>query len=343
VSEIFVNGCGAVSPAGWGMDTLRKAIQLKMALPVGSMTRPGWEESLRVRTVPPPANRPDFLGHPRLRRSSAITQYAVGAALEALGGAYSPDFHGRLGIILCVFSGAVHYSRRFYDETLKDPATASPLLFPETVFNAPASHLAAFLGTTAVNYTCVGDVGVFLTSLALAAQWIYQERVESCLVVGTEEIDWLTADALRLFDRKLVPSEGAGAILLSRKPSGIMLTAVTNEHLYTAASPDVALARMRVELTKAGESQLVMSNAISGSRVFRAESNLWPMQFKKGNLSRPKDILGEGLMAAAAWQTVLAVDAIQTSGAESALVSIAGLHQHAVGAKFSRADNGKIL
>ncbi len=54
------------------------------------------------------------------------------------------------------------YSRRFYEEVLRDPATASPLIFPETVFNAPASHLAAFLGTTAINYTLVGDEGTFL-------------------------------------------------------------------------------------------------------------------------------------------------------------------------------------
>jgi len=38
-----------------------------------------------------------------------------------------------------------------YDETLRDPTTASPLFFPETVFNAPASHIAALLGTTAIN------------------------------------------------------------------------------------------------------------------------------------------------------------------------------------------------
>ena len=69
-------------------------------------------------------------------------------------------------------SGSVNYSRRFYDETLKDPATASPLVFPETVFNAPASHLAALLGTTAINYTLVGDPGTFLQGIALAADWL---------------------------------------------------------------------------------------------------------------------------------------------------------------------------
>src|SRR5207237_6501166 len=110
------------------------------------------------------------------------------AALEALGEDASRVSEGRLrvGIVLCVMAGCVSYSRRFYKETLDDPATASPLVFPETVFNAPASHIAALLGTTAITYTLVGDPGTFLHGLALAADWLLSQRVDGCLVVGTE-------------------------------------------------------------------------------------------------------------------------------------------------------------
>ena len=88
---------------------------------------------------------------------------------------------GELGIIVCVLSGCVNYSRRFYDETLKDPGTASPLVFPETVFNAPASHISAFLGSMAVNYTLVGDAGTFLQGLATGANWLIEGKVSECL------------------------------------------------------------------------------------------------------------------------------------------------------------------
>jgi 3-oxoacyl-(acyl-carrier-protein) synthase len=335
VGLIFVNGYGAVSPAGWGMAPLREIMDRNVILPVGSMIRPGRKESLLVRTVPPPPQRPPFLSHPRLRRASAITHFALGAALEALGGADSIARHKRLGIIVCVFAGCVQYSRRFYDEALKDPATASPLLFPETVFNAPASHLAAFLGTTAINYTCVGDVGVFLISLALAAQWLKQDRVDKCLVVGVEEVDWLSPIALGLFDRKFIPSEGAGALLLSREPSSVQLTAVTDEHLYTHTAPDSALAAMGAELAGTGEPGLVFSSALSESKIFQAERKLWDQAVPGENVIRPKDTLGEGLMAASAWQAVLACDAVGTSKSATATVSVAGLHQHAVGARFS--------
>jgi len=217
-ANIFIHGIGAVSPAGWGVLPLRAALAKGEPLPAKELARPGWTRPLRVRAVPLPSPRPDFITHPRLRRSSPIAQYAVAAALEALGNDAARAGNGslRLGIVLCVMTGCVNYSRRFYDETLNDPATASPLVFPETVFNAPASHLAALLGTTAINYTLVGDPGTFLHGLALASDWLLSERVDGCLVVGAEEKDWLTADAYRLFARRIVLSEGAGALYLRR-------------------------------------------------------------------------------------------------------------------------------
>src|SRR6266498_3577469 len=199
--SIFIHGIGAVSPAGWGVLPMREALAKGEPLPVKEIARPGWTRSLRVRPVPPPSPRPNFLSHARLRRTSPITQFAVAAALEALGedAAHVSNGSLRLGIILCVMTGCVNYSRRFYDETLKDPATASPLVFPETVFNAPASHLAALLGTTAINYTLVGDPATVLQGIALAADWLLSEQVDGCLVIGAEEMDWLTAEAVTLF------------------------------------------------------------------------------------------------------------------------------------------------
>src|SRR5262245_14348887 len=237
MSPIFIHGIGAVSPAGWGIAAIREALERNKALPLKELARPGWTQSLRVRAVPQSPSRPAFLAHPRLRHTSPITRYAVAAALEALG-KDAPQFNQsplRLGIVLCVMSGCVSYSRRFYDETLRDPVTASPLVFPETVFNAPSSHLAALLGTKAINYTLVGDPGTFLQGLALAAEWLTTRQVDAALVIGAEEMDWLTADAFRLFARPIVLSEGSGAIYLRREkadPPAVALQAVTDAYLF---------------------------------------------------------------------------------------------------------------
>ncbi len=74
--------------------------------------------------------------------------------------------------------------------------SASPLLFPETVYNAAASHLAALLGVNGQSYTLVGDSSVGLGAIHFATELLtMQPELDRCLVVGTEEADWLLADA----------------------------------------------------------------------------------------------------------------------------------------------------
>ena len=158
------------------------------------LERPGWEKPLRARLVPPPPRRLPFLAHPRLRRTSPITHYAAAAALEAVARLRANNERSRrLGVVVCLQSGCVQYSYRFFDETLKDPATASPLLFPETVFAAPASHVAALLENTPLVYTLAGDPACFLQGMALGVQWLEEQRVDACLVIGAEETNWLLA------------------------------------------------------------------------------------------------------------------------------------------------------
>ena len=239
MSRIFVAGLGAVSPAGWNVAALRLALDQGEPLPVQSLARPGWNEPLRARLVPNPPTRPEFLAHPRLRRTSPITHYAAAAALEAMGGlrakAAAKDF--RLGVIACLQSGCVQYSCRFYDETLKDPATASPLVFPETVYAAPASHVAALLANVVLGCSLVGDPSAFLQGVALGAEWLTENRVDACLVIGAEETNWITADALRLLDRPAIIAAGAGALCLCRDhelSAGAELAAITDAHTFTS-------------------------------------------------------------------------------------------------------------
>jgi 3-oxoacyl-(acyl-carrier-protein) synthase len=278
------------------------------------------------------------MSHARLRRASPITQYGVAAALEALG-ADAPrvsDGSLRLGIVLCVMTGCVNYSRRFYDETLKDPATASPLVFPETVFNAPASHLAALLDTSAVNYTLVGDPGTFLQGLALAGEWLLQGRVDGCLVLGAEEMDWLTADAYRLFARKVVLGAGAGAVYLRREypvDGAVRLEAVTESHLFLSekARPTAAGA-MRAELPAGQPGHLLCDGTQGVGTLDRAEWETW-LDWPGSRLS-PKKVLGEGLAAASAWQCVAAIDTLRQGQHPAAAVSVVGCNQQAIGAYF---------
>jgi 3-oxoacyl-(acyl-carrier-protein) synthase len=337
VNRVFIHGTGVVSPAGWGVGPLRAAVEGGKPLPITELDRPGWKKPLMVRTVPPPSPRPAFFGHARLRRSSSISQYAVAASLEALGNDVAKINDGslRLGIVFCAMSGCVNYSRRFYDEVLREPSTASPLVFPETVFNAPSSHLAALLGTTAVNYTLVGDPGTFIQGLGLAAQWLKEGLANGCLVVGGEEMDWLTADAFQLFTREMILSDGAGALYLRGDPDGspgAELAAITDSHLFCDRPSRINAARLAAKQLRSTTADWLCDGVQGIARLDEPEAVAWADW--RGRRTSPKRILGEGLMAAAAWQSALACAAIQGGEAREALVSVAGCNEQAIGARF---------
>jgi hypothetical protein len=340
MSRIFVAGLGAVSPAGWNVAALRDAINHGRPLPAHPLLRPGWEKPLQTLLVPPPPVRPEFLAHPRLRRSSPITHYAAAAALEALGALRTTPGLKRLGIIVCLQSGCVQYSCRFYDETLKNPATASPLVFPETVYAAPTSHVAALLENVALACSLVGDPSAFLQGVALAAQWLDENRVDACLVIGAEETNWIIADALRHLDRRATASAGAGALCLCRDPklsSGVELAAITDAHTYSAKLSRVQAAQaMRRQLGKNPSGELLCDGIGNSPRTDAAERAAW--NDWTGPRISLKKILGEGLMAAAAWQCVAACDALAEKRFTAASVSLMGSNQQAVGARFVRAD-----
>ena len=343
MSRVFVAGWGAVSPAGWSAAALREALDRGRPMPAQDLKRPGWQKPLRERPVPAPQPRPRLLAHPRLRRASPITHYAVAAALEGVTRLRAGRPDGiRLGLIVCLHSGCVHYSCRFFEETLNDPATASPLLFPETVFAAPASHIAALLGHTPLVYKLLGDPASFLQGLGLGAAWLAQQQVEACLVVGAEETNWVRADALWHFEHNAIISCGAGALCLCSQPelsAGVELGAITDAHAYTRRqSRRQAAAAMRAQLGSNSTGELLCDGLGDSPRADAAESAAW--RDWRGPRLSPKRILGEAHMATAAWQCVAACEAVAGGRFPAASVSLVGCNQHALGARFVQADGG---
>jgi hypothetical protein len=255
----------------------------------------------------------------------------VGAAIEAIGADAARIQSGsrRLGIIYCAFAGCVGYTRRFYDETLRDPLMASPLIFPETVFNAPSSHLSAYFGASDRNYTLVGDQGEFLCGLALAADWLGSGCVDGCLVVAAEETDWLTADALRLFAPGRVAAEGAGAVYLRCESGPCELLGVTEPQLYLRTSKCAVASKFQDWLASSDptDADLLCDGMFSAAAV---EGDL------RGDLPgkrlSPERVLGDGLGTGGAWQVVAAVNALKNGDAQRVFIRVIGANKQAVGA-----------
>lgn len=328
-----VRGAGAVSPAGWGMEAMLAAVGGGRALSPEVLRRAPGAPEVRVRRVPPPSGPPAFAREPRLRRTSAIARFAVAAALEALGSRRDEIASGglRLGIIMTLLNGCVNFSQRFYGEVLSDPTTASPLIFPETVFNAPSSHLAALLGSGGINYTLVGDTAQFVAALRLAAQWLESGQADGVLVVGAEEFDRLSGEGAVLLDRGLVVAEGAGALYLERsgRPEVALSGPVSHALQPAAAAAERVVAGLR---GSAPEGTLWVDGLSGGRRTDAPErAALTPLGRRRVS---PLQVLGHGMGAAAAWQCALAWAAVQSHEAPAAAVLSVGHNQQSAGVLF---------
>lgn len=335
--NLCISGTGAVSPAGWGVEAMMNALHTGTMPAAGLLERNCGELTVSTPVLRVPTDAGRIPKSPRLRRTSPISKFAAAAAMEALGEsrlARVPEGL-RVGVILTLSNGCVNYSNRFFGEVLADPAVASPILFPETVFNAPSSHLSAMIGSTAPNDSLIGDSSGFLTGIDLAAEWLERDDVDGCLVVASEEADWLSAEALGFYSRSLVPSEGAAAIYLEKGDSPVLIETLPDPVSYTGRTRREAAIAMRRLLEPGNHEDTLLIDSRTGiTRFDHAETAMWGDW--QGPRWSPKMILGESFGAAAAFQVVAAVEALKSGICGRAVVSAIGSNQQAAGMRLVR-------
>jgi 3-oxoacyl-(acyl-carrier-protein) synthase len=278
------------------------------------------------------------LVHPRLRRASVISRFAAAAGLEALQNAgvkVDSQNAERIALIFAISNGGVIYTKRFYRDVVEAGArSASPLLFPETVFNAPASHLAAILGITGATYTLVGDGAVGVLATRMAEDVMMDKSLDYCLVVGTEEVDWLLCDAYRRWrllrsappiepfgkqKRGMILSEGAGAMLLARLPHAAAVEAREGPIIVECAHPGGCYGKPAeaTEILKEilrdlseTESDFVISSA-NGTFIDQAEQAALEQVIPNAIVYTAKPALGESVGASGLWQVILGAQALR--------------------------------
>lgn len=326
---IRIAGTGAVSAAGWGVAPLMEALGRGIRPSVSEIIRTtatGSTVKTPVMKVPPAP--PTLPKNPRLRRVSPISKFAAAAAVEALGTERAERVASgelRLGVLCTLMNGCVNYSNRFFGEVVADPSTASPILFPETVFNAPSSHLSALFGSRAPNDTLIGDGAEVFTALEVATEWLLRGDCNGVLVVASEESDWLSAEALRLYSKDYLPSEGAAAVYLEIGTQGPRLLSVPDP---VPLSRDRASSlRSLVSASGATDdgSTLLADSRCGVARYDRAEEALvW-----SGPRLSVRRTLGESLGAAAGLQLVAAAEKVRTGEVTQALVTVLGGNEQA--------------
>jgi hypothetical protein len=332
-TAISITGSGAVSPAGWGVAAMMKALHSGENIAPSMLERALGESMIRTPVLRVPTDGATTPKFARLRRSSPISRFAAAALVEALGEVRLADIaagNRRVGVIFTMTNGCVNYSNRFFSEALSDPSLASPILFPETVFNAPSSHLSALIGSTAPNDTLIADGAGFFSGMDLAVEWIERGDVDGCVVVAAEEADWLSAEGLRLYSRDCVPSEGAAAVFIERAEGPTRLLRLP-EPVSLAACPRIQAAKIiRGQLAVTDDGRTLLVDGRTGiARFDRPETMAWANW--AGPRWSPREILGEGMGVSAALQTVAAVAALASGGVHQAVVTAVGGNQQAGG------------
>lgn len=336
-SDLFIHGHGAVSAAGVDAPSLYHACVEKSALPTQTLERALGKKTISYqhRLVDTTVLKAAMPKHPRLRRASNVTKFAVTAAHQAIGADRMERMKTRelnIGIVLTFLNGCVNYSNRFFGEVLEDPTFASPILFPETVFNAPASHIAAYLDCDGPVYTLIGDSATWFSAFTVAEDWISNGLVDGCLVLCAEESDWLTLEALTLYSRDLIATEGAAAVYLEKNPSDIALTRLNGPFGYT----DSAGRRAAIASAYAAEADepSMLVDGLTGLPRMDREEILATSDWSGDRLS-PAVTLGEGMGIRCGFQTIAAIEAIK-AGADSAAILASGANQHAFSARLTR-------
>ncbi len=323
---LVIRGYGAVSAAGWNAADLVDAVTQQREIPAStsqdSVGSRDWVCRLRLVPAPPAERLPR---HPRLRRVSNISRFAVAAALEAMG-QHPP---ASLGIIMCLMNGCVSFTNRFYNEVIDEPALVSPILFPETVFNAPTSHVAACLGVSGPVTTLIGESTVINEGLHLAATWMQAGVVTQCLVLAAEEADWLSAEAVGYYDKRMVVTEGAAALLVALEGDGPRIESIVGPYVYHSARERREQLRQLANALPMTAETVLIDGAGTAGRLDKDERSAWAAAQPAQTL-HPHLVLGESMGCASALQLVLAAS-LADRQQQTTVVSMPGCNTSAYG------------
>lgn len=341
--RLGISGLACVTPLGATPGEVLRRIA------AGETAKPDAGATFAAALVPE-----EFSAHlarePRLRRSSAISLFAAAAGKAALAASglrpgVNPDT--RLAIVLGVSSGGVRYTRRFYEQIVKEGANAaSPLLFPETVYNAPASHLAAMLGVDGATYTIVGDGTVGLQALHFGGQLLATGEATHALVVAAEETDWVLVEAHRVWRltaeervgrRGALLAEGAAAVVIGAGRCRVTARVSGGATSFSRRDASSALGSVLSPLAEFAPVDLVVSgrNGTWTDRIIETEiTRHFPGA--KAPWIDPMLATGAILGAGGLLEVVLAAQALEESTGRRALVATLGWNQQAAAAIVER-------
>lgn len=239
MTDIVITGIGVISSLGVGRETFWANCK---------KAKTGIEEITTFDTSPFRSNiaalvrdfNPrQFMPSGTYRRMSRVSRMAVASSIEAVedsGLILDNMDRERIAVVMGTSYGSSSHVEDFYVSLLREgPRGAQPFLFPETVPNAPASHIAMFHGITGPNCTfCQNEISSE-NAILYAQNLLSQDMADVALVGGADELSamqYSCYDALGVLNKikvkhgeppkpkfggGLVLGEGAGILIMERR------------------------------------------------------------------------------------------------------------------------------
>jgi len=221
--KIAVTGLAAISSAGVGTDSLREALRdgscRLQPMPEEVLGEKGhlWGRAEGFKSS-------DYMPPLKARKFDRCSLFAVVAAGMALKDAGIDPAHmdpSRIGILLgCGFGGIANADEFLRGYFAKGADGLIPMLFPNTVPNAPASNASIEHGLKGPNVTMVQRFCSAESALLMACRFLEEGRADVMLTGGVDELNPLmmrgfkAAGQLRHYGRGF--SEGSGMLVLEK-------------------------------------------------------------------------------------------------------------------------------
>ncbi|MGZ3614694.1 MAG: beta-ketoacyl-[acyl-carrier-protein] synthase family protein, partial [Thermodesulfobacteriota bacterium] len=190
--RICITGIGVVSPIGIGKEEFLSSLK---------SGRSGIDEIREFDTHFSSSKKggvirsfypKDFIPASKIRRLDRASQFAIAASKLALADAkftVTQENSSKVGVVLgsgfCGLSSSEEFHR---GQVLKGFLDLNPILFPNTVPNAPSSYVSIELGIEGVNSTLVQSFCTAETAIFFACDQIRKGRADLILTGGVDEL-----------------------------------------------------------------------------------------------------------------------------------------------------------
>jgi 3-oxoacyl-(acyl-carrier-protein) synthase len=187
----------------------------------------------------------DIIDNRKFRRAADVSRYALAAIKLAISDAGLDSAGGEdSAVITAVTHAAMNYTQDYHKSLLTGGVDdISPILFSDSVLNAPAGNASICFDIRGAVHTVIGGTAASIKATMMACRLIHEDGINRAVVVSAEELNELSFHCRRRFGESAM-SEGAGALFIEdnsvRKGKHVYCSVSGYASHFDPAGPEVS-------------------------------------------------------------------------------------------------------